>query len=175
MKKRSSFLSKYEQIGGQSRESFKKEFLTKLVVCSIIFSLFSASCVTKIPYSSQEICAFDNLLLAGTSSSSSQGGAYASGGYATAEAHSTNRHCVRPTSVQEECEIEAQNASIPIKVDWNSNKGMRNLALFVGYYFFVVPGLIMYFVFKSSRSKAYQDAYTAAAQAKKQCEMKLAD
>jgi hypothetical protein len=128
-----------------------------------ILSLSLAGCVSAPRVTPQERCAMTGLSLGSTSSVSAGGTVGATTGIFGASGY----QCVRPTSERERCEIEANAAAGRTKDDYGVVG--KNVIIGVGYLLYIVPGVLMYFIFDGHKDSVEEDANTRRDQQLRRC------
>ncbi len=105
-----------------------------------------------------------NGLTLASSSSVSAGGAI---GQTTGIFGASGYQCVRPATERERCEIEAHAQAGTVKDDFGVLG--RNIAIGVGYLVYIIPGLVMYFVFDSQKDDVEEEAASRRAAGLSHC------
>ena len=136
----------------------------------LVLMIFMTGCVHKIGLSNAQVCAADDMTLAGVGHGSSTAIATSGGVWATAAGSSQSISCVKPSTPEEKCDVAANRAVLGPVSEWNSGVTSKNLLLGLGYTFYVIPGVILYNVSYSDQEKqAYVDADSAYRQEMNRC------
>ncbi len=128
-------------------------------------------CVHRPGISPAEQCAAQGMLLGGMSmSSATSRGVAVSGEYvavARGDAYSEAVSCVRPSTVDEQCEVEGERASLGKKAEFSPTG--YNIALGIGYLLYILPGLVIYVFVHDADEGAAIDARQAGYAARNSC------
>lgn len=112
-------------------------------------------CTTMIPISYQEDCARKGMVLAGVNSFSGDTSTYASNGRSAISISSGETlSCVVPKDEAQACEVKKFAAVGEPKFRFNSEVKDRRLTEGVGYFFYVVPGLVLRYLHDGVKDEA---------------------
>lgn len=116
-----------------------------LAVAGLLVGL--SGCIKAPLLSAQEACA-QNGLIVSTAGGKSVGGTV---GREAGRFGGTDYGCARPRNEQDMCEIAAFAHMADEKMSFRTT--LRNLLIGAGYIVYVVPGVVLYFVFDHQRNK----------------------
>jgi hypothetical protein len=132
----------------------------------------AAGCMHALPLSYSETCGIRGMAMAGAvvsdggaNSTVSDSRGHTSTAYASS--HSDTAVCARAVTFQEQCEVRAAAIAGAIKADFAVRS--RNFALGVGYVLYVLPGVILYFLFDSQANATMREAELAASDIHRRC------
>ncbi len=134
-----------------------------LRTASLVYLLPLTACISAPRVTAQERCAMNGLTLA-SSSNVNAGGVI---GQTTGIFGASGYQCVRPATERERCEIQAHASAGAIKDDFGVTG--RNVAIGVGYLLYIIPGIIMYFVFDSQKDDVEGEADSRRAAGLNRC------
>lgn len=131
-----------------------------------------AGCVHAIPRTPQEYCAAQGMVAEGFASSSGVATGYVptqnGGAVVVGRLRGESVSCRRPQTPQEQCEVAIAMASGGPKIGNEDVRG-RNLLIGAGYFFFLLPGIAMYFAFDSGIDGAERRSTEAGNASRAQC------
>ncbi len=140
------------------------------IVVVVICALALSACIRRPPLTPQERCALDGMALGGVMHSSSRSvGVATSGRYtavATGSSYSDGVLCVMPMPDQR-CEVAGARVSALEKLDFSETP--RNAVIGIGYLLWILPGVVMYFVFDAASDTAGREAEALGLRTRMQC------
>lgn len=138
-----------------------------LLIPALGFAL--SGCATAIPYSFQERCARTDMKLSGVGYSDSNSVGYAQftkpnltsagSAMATVNSESTSISCQPPTTDEERQQIQALKRGLPPKDEYNNSIQGKRFLTGLGYFIYIVPGVIAKLAFDALYDKAMQQSY----------------
>lgn len=133
--------------------------------------LMLAACFRPLQMNAREQCATDNMILESLSSSENDSRAVATDGTglvtARASSSGTNVTCRRARTASEKCEVTAALASLEVKNQFETKERNQNLA--IGYFLFLVPGIVLHSRYSDERDAAEKAAEEARQEALQVC------
>ena len=138
--------------------------MVRILLCLLVLS----GCVHRIELTNAQVCAADDMALAGIDHGVSTSIASGSGGWAASSATAKNINCMKP-SPAEQCEVDANKASFMPAAKWNASVTSRNVVIGCGLALFVVPGLAVAYYFDELEMQARQDSKAAHRRQLEQC------
>jgi hypothetical protein len=136
-----------------------------------VLALTLVACVHRPPVTPREQCAAHGLALHGIAMASGRDVGVASADgvtvVATSSSYDENVSCRRAMTHEEVCELQAPAASLRVKLDFST--GWRNALIGVGYVAYILPGVILWFVFDSQSDAAGDRAHRTAQSAYASC------
>lgn len=134
-------------------------------VTFLFLVLSLAGCVTTVDLKDRPAlqCAATGQMLEGTSSSSFSGGSYSS--------EYRSLRCHAPKSKDEKCAVQANQEALREVHRHNAEWSSARIATGVGYLFYIVPGIGMYYYWKDENLASLSAIDAASKEAFTKCEM----
>lgn len=121
----------------------------------VIVAVMSVGCASAIRISDKEECATRDLKLEGVDSGQVDSfHAASNGAYVRGNSYGEVRRCGVPSSEAEKREISDLKAAAEPKVEYNSGIKGKRLLTAVGYVFWVVPGILLKYMYDGQYDEA---------------------
>lgn len=139
-------------------------------ILSLILSLSLVSCATRAPKSYKQQCADKGMILRGvssTSGSTSNYNYYTGNNIGSFDGESVS--CAVPETKRDECRVEKLRVAAGPVNEYNDGYGAKVFLSGLGYYAFVIPGVVAKLAYDSQRDSAVNKSYELEALAEKEC------
>jgi hypothetical protein len=129
-------------------------------------------CASAIPYTHEERCAREGMVLEGVLLGGGGGSAYnwQTGAIVTASSHYSGVSCRVPQTEAESCRINVLQSEMKPKEQYNSDIRSKVVINGIGYYLLIVPGVVAKVVYDGQKDDAVKQSEQIAEQNSGTCQ-----
>jgi hypothetical protein len=142
-----------------------KKYILPLLAC------FVSGCVTPAPYYFEQQCARQGMVLKGVDAASGSGVYVTPTGLSPALMYGQTVRCDVPKSEAESCEVSRVSGTTGPIDKYNSQIGSKVAVTTIGYFAFVLPGLLFWSSFEKEKQKAMTESLNEYQATKDNCRM----
>lgn len=132
-----------------------------------------SGCMHVIPFlSNEQECASQNMNVQGVELDSNDSIIRGDSKVYTAYSQRKTLRCDQPKSSTDSCKIKVYSESINPLAEYNETVRTKNLTLLLGYAFYAVPGIVMYFIYDGQRRESIGSSLNIQREGLNNCDVK---